>query len=90
MVQHHHEVHDTIYDLAAVAWGQTMKEPPIGKSLENSSGVLLRADIGVRGVWQTKTTVLFDVHVIGTNTKSYVGCTSKSVIEKAEKEKKSK
>ena len=86
MMQHHNEVCDTIYDLAAIAWGQTTKEPAIGESLENSSGVLLRTDIGVRGVWQTQATALFDVHVIDTDAKFYVDCTRKSVLEKAEKE----
>ena len=57
---------------------------------EDSSGALLRADIGVRGAWQTKATALFDVRVIDTDAKSYVDCTTQSVLEKAEKEKKSK
>ena len=34
--------------------------------------------------------VLFDVHVIHTDARSYVGCTPQSVSEKAVKEKKSK
>ena len=33
---------------------------------------------------------LFDVHVIDTHAKSYVGCTPQSVLEKTEKEMKSK
>ena len=86
-MQRHNEVRDTIYDLAAMAWGQTTKEPVIGESLENSSGALLRADIGVRGVWQTQATALFDVHVIDTDAKFYVDRTRQSVLEKAEKEK---
>ena len=90
VVQLHNEVHDTIYDLAAMAWRQTTKEPVIGESLENSSGALLWADIRVRGVWRTQATALVDVRVIDTNAKSYVGCTPQSVLEKAEKEKKSK
>ena len=53
VVQRHNEVRDTIYDLAVMAWRQTTKEPVIGESNENSSGAILRADIGVRGVWQT-------------------------------------
>ena len=89
-MQHHNEVRDIIYDLAAMAWGQITKELVIEESLVNSSGVLLRADIRVRGVWQTQAMVLFDVHVIDTDAKSYLNCTPQSVLEKAKKEKKSK
>ena len=87
MVQRHNEVRDTVYDLAATAWGQTTKEPVIGESLENSSGVSLRADLGVRGVWQTQVTALFDVRVIDTDAKSYVGCTPQSVLKKPRRKK---
>ena len=44
----------------------------------------------MRGVWQTQATALFDVRVIDTDAKSYVNCTPQSILEKAEKEKKSK
>ena len=40
VVQCHNEVQDTIYDLAAMAWGQTTKEPVVGESYENCSGAL--------------------------------------------------
>ena len=86
-MQRRNEVRDTIYDLSAMAWGQTTKELVIGESLENSSRALLRVDIGVRGVWLTQATALFDVRAIATDSKSYVDCTPQSVLEKAEKEK---
>ena len=89
-MQHHKEVWDTIYDLAVMAWHQTTKETVIGESNENSSGALLRGHIGVRGVWQTQMTLLFGVRVIDTGTESYVVCAPQSVLENAEKEKKSK
>ena len=51
MVQCHSEVRDTIYDIAVIAWGQTMKESVMGVSPKNSSRALLWADIRVRGVY---------------------------------------
>ena len=51
-----------ILNNAAMAWGQTTKEPLIGESLDDySSGALLKDDIRVRGVWQTQAMALFDV-----------------------------
>ena len=86
VVQRHNEVRDTIYDLAVIAWHKTTKEPVIGESSENFSGALLRADIGVRGVWQTQMTALFDMRVIDTDAKSYIAHTPQSVLENAKKE----
>ena len=47
----------------------------------------LLADLGVRGIWQTQTEALY-VHVIDTDTRSYVSRSVKSVLESAEREKK--
>ena len=43
-----------------------MNESIIRPSHENPSEALLKADIGVRGVWQTQTMAVFDVRVIDT------------------------
>ena len=52
VVQQHNEIRDVIHDLSSLAWGQTVKEPIIHGFGDDLSLPGLKADIGVRGVWQ--------------------------------------
>ena len=53
-------------------------------------GVVLIADLGVRGVWQPQVEALFDVRVTDTDAPSYVAKSVSSVLAAAEEEKKGK
>ncbi len=40
-----------------------------------------RGDVGVHGFWKRERTIIFDVQICNTNTKSYGNCTPKKVLE---------
>ena len=89
-MQRHNEIRDVIHDLSSLAWGQTVKEPIIHGFGDDLSLPGLKADIGVRGVWQPQAVALFDVRVVDTDAPSYVALTPSSVLKNAENEKKRK
>ena len=77
-------------DLATLVWNQVQKEPIVcGASHDDvSSGDdTLVANLRVRGVWQSKVDVLFDVRVVDTDAPSYQGRTPQAVLRTVETEK---
>ena len=90
IVQQHNEIRDAIGDLAAMVWGQVRREPIVSESTIEPAEETLVADLSVRGVWLPQAEVLFDVHVVDTDAQSYLSHTPKSVLLRAEIEKKRK
>ena len=90
IVQRHNDIRDAIGDLAAMVWGQFRREPIVSESTIEPVGETLVADLSVRGVWLPQTEVLFDVRVVDTDAQSYLSHTPKSVLVRAEIEKKRK
>uniref|UniRef100_A0A1X7THZ4 Uncharacterized protein n=1 Tax=Amphimedon queenslandica TaxID=400682 RepID=A0A1X7THZ4_AMPQE len=74
VTQRHNEVRDLLYDLSALVWHQTIKEPVIQEA--SSARATLIGDISARGVWQPQATAVFDIRVIDSDAPSYL---SKSV-----------
>lgn len=55
-------------------------------SLDSGNSSLV-ADIAICGIWQRQAMALFDVHVLDTDSKSYLHCPPQSLIATAEREK---
>ena len=75
IVQRHNEIRDAIGDLAAVVWGQARRQPIVSDSTIEPAGETLVADLS-------------DVRVVDTDAQSYLSHTPKSVLLRAEIEKK--
>ena len=89
-MQRHNEIRDVVGDLAAMVWGQVRCEPIVSDAAVDPSGKTLVADLSVRGTWLPRAEALFDVHIVDTDTQSYLIHTPKSVFFGAEIEKKRK
>ena len=76
---------DLLYDLSAIVWNQTVKEPVIREA--TSDQVSLIGDISARGVWQPQATAVFDIRVIDSDAPSYLSKPVESVLTTAEREK---
>ena len=75
---------DLLYDLSAIVWNQTVKEPVIRESTSDQESLI--GDISARGVWQPQATAVIDIRVIDSDA-PYL---SKPVLTTAEREKKLK
>ena len=69
IVQRHNEIRDVIIELSSQIWSQTIKEPVIDDSPDSDRN--LKADIGIRGVWQSQAMSLYDVRVLDSDAPSY-------------------
>jgi len=58
--------------------------------LSSVDGDVLIADLGIRGVWSAQSEVLFDIRVSDTDAQSYLSYSHKTVLLRAETEKKQK
>ncbi len=87
VIQRHNEIRDLIFDLSSLVWSQVVKEPLID---ENNVNDCLKADIGIRGAWQSQSMSLFDVRVLDSDAPSYLNKSPDSVLRTAEREKKLK
>ena len=88
VIQRHNEIRDLISDLSSIVWSQVVKEPLIGD--ESSNNECLKADIGIRGAWQSQSMSLFDVRVLDSDAPSYLQRNPEVVLRNAEREKKLK
>uniref|UniRef100_A0A1X7TP27 Uncharacterized protein n=1 Tax=Amphimedon queenslandica TaxID=400682 RepID=A0A1X7TP27_AMPQE len=77
VTQRHNEVRDLLYDLSALVWHQTIKEPVIQEA--SSARAALIGDISARGVWQPQATAVFDIRVIDSDAPSYLSKSVKNV-----------
>ena len=59
---------------------EVIREPVVREA--DVAGEVLITDLGLRGVWQPQTEVLFDIHVIDTDAQSHVCCTVLSSAER--------
>ena len=88
IMQQHNKVRDAVSDLAALVWGRVVSEPVVRDA--SVDGEALVADLGARGVWEPQAMALFDIHVVDTDTKSYLSHSPVAVLALAEAEKKRK
>ena len=72
ITQCHNEIQDAIGDLLALVWGSVKCGRVIKDISHDDSGKVLIADLCVQGLWLPQAEVLFDVHVIDTDTQSYL------------------
>ena len=84
IIQRHNEVRDVVGDLAALVWGRIVSEPVVRDASVDSEALI--ADLGARGVWETQTMVLFDIHVVDTDAKSYLSHSPVAVLASADAE----
>ena len=82
IIQRHNEIHDAIRDVANSVWGRVLAEPVVKDGSEDSD--LLIADLGVWGVLQSQSMALFDIHVVDTDTLSYLSHSPAGVLALAE------
>lgn len=75
---------DLLYDLSAIVWNQTVKEPVIREA--TSDQVSLIGDISARGVWQPQATAVFDIRVIDSDAPSYLSKPVESANNSRERE----
>lgn len=80
-----HKVRDLLYDLSAIVWNQTVKEPVIREATSDQESLI--GDISARGVWQPQATAVFDIRVIDSDAPSYLSKPVESVLTTAEREK---
>lgn len=85
LVTQRHEVRDLLYDLSAIVWNQTVKEPVIREATSDQESLI--GDISARGVWQPQATAVFDIRVIDSDAPSYLSKPVESVLTTAEREK---
>jgi hypothetical protein len=88
VTQRHNEVRDLLYDLSAIAWNQTVKEPVIVEATSDQEALI--GDISARGVWQPQATAVMDIRVIDSDAPSYLSKSIETVLKTAEREKKLK
>lgn len=88
VTQRHNEVRDLLYDLSALVWNQTIKEPIVREA--DSVHETLIGDISARGVWQPQATAVFDVQVTDSDALSYLSKPFEAVLRTAKREKKLK
>ena len=79
------EIPDWIGDLASQVWPQVHI---VNESIVASCDPGLRLDLGIRGVWQPKVKVLFDICVIDTDAPSHCHRAPDAILESSSQEKK--
>ena len=80
---------DAIGDLASLAWGQARHETVVVKA-GDQHGEALIANLCVCGVCLPQAEALLDIHVIDTDTQSYLHHAPSRVLYNAKAEKKNK
>ena len=88
IIQCHNEVWDTVGDLAALMWGRIASKPFVRDASVDDKALI--ADLDVRGIWEPQAIVLFDIHVVDTDARSYLSHSPSAVLALAETEKKRK
>ncbi len=73
----HDNLRDVVFELGKLAWGYATSEPVIRDAVERvadggSDG--LRADVLVRGVWETNRDCLFDICIVNADSPGRVSC----------------
>eukprot|EP00731_Ephydatia_muelleri_P024359 Em0016g630a len=90
VTQRHSEVRDVIGDLASVVFKEVVKESVVQEANEAEGVPSLIADLSIRGVWQSQTVALFDVHVTDTDAPSHSQRVVSAILSSAEEAKKKK
>ena len=63
-------VRDAVGDFAVLVWGRIVFEPVVRDA--SVDGEALIADFGARRVWEPQVMALIDIHVVDTDSKSYL------------------
>jgi hypothetical protein len=90
VTRRHNEIRDVVGDLAALAWKDVHREPVVREASDDENLPALVADLAVRGAWQPQRMALLDIRVTDTDATSYASQPVRSVLAKAESEKKRK
>ena len=70
LIQRFKKVRDALADIAAKSYGSVLRHAIVREADLDGKFLALIVDLGVCGVWQPQSDVLFDVHVIRTDTQS--------------------
>ena len=73
IIRRQNKIRDCLGNLAALFWPQHIREPMVREGDPASDDPGLRRNLEIWGVWQPQAKMLFDIHVIGTDTSSYSG-----------------
>jgi len=90
VIRRHNEIRDAVGDLSSLIWNGIRREPIVREADDANNIPALIADLGVRGVWEPQRETLLDIRVTDTDAFSYCAQPVRSILEKAENEKKRK
>ena len=58
-------------DIAALKYKEFLREPVVREADETSRILALVVELGVKGVWQPQSEVIFDIQIVDTDAQSY-------------------